>query len=121
MFQDLKFCMKDSACKVIQYCDKTLYKLYGTCELYGWFWALIVLVVLVILISVILFTLRKQLKTLCNRGAPEDSNDSAETQQLNQENPNKVETRLGNRRDPKLHPAIGPSVRERVQEIEERV
>ena len=63
VFQEIKFCMKDSACLAIQYCDKTILKVYGTCEVHSWFWviiAVLVVLVLVVITGLLIFWLKKR-------------------------------------------------------------
>lgn len=38
-YDDRKFCVSDSNCvEQIQYCNKSTYKVYGTCDFVVWFW-----------------------------------------------------------------------------------
>ena len=106
VFQDVKFCMKDSACMDIQYCDKTELKVYGTCEFPIWFWLIIAAILLAVLVGIIVL-LSCCLKKRSSRNTQEES----ELGQM-QQNENRIigtrsktrEQRGGQRGDYKLAP-----------------
>jgi len=51
-YDKTKYCIQDSGCfQPIQYCEKSTYKLYGTCTFVVWFWICVVTFLLVFFFS----------------------------------------------------------------------
>jgi len=57
--EDTKYCIEDGNClDLIQWCDKTVFKEYGTCAYHWWLWLVIALAVLAAILSLSLCLLK---------------------------------------------------------------